>query len=176
MDTMKTLDLTSLDLQDALDLGILIEEEAAERYEELAAQMENQHTADAARFFHQMVENESRHGAELAARRRELFGDTPRRVDRSLLWDVEAPAYETVRAFMPLKEALDVALAAEVKAYEFFSEALKLKIAEPVRELFAELQREEVLHQQLVHKEISKLPPGAPPVEPEEFADEPVAQ
>ncbi len=176
MNPTNTLDLVSLDLRDALDLAILIEDEASERYEELAAQMENQHTTEAARFFRWMVQNEARHGAELAARRRELFPDAPRRVDRSLLWDVEAPGYETVRAFMPLKEAFDVALAAEVKAYEFFSDALKLAIAEPVRELFEELQREEVLHQQLVNKEISKLPPAPPPIEPEEFADEPVAQ
>src|SRR5512141_3300664 len=117
MTTMKTLDLTGLDLRDALDLAVLVEEEAKERYEELAAQMENQHTFEAAAFFHAMVKNESKHGEDLAARRKTLFGDAPRRVDRSLLWDVEAPAYETVRAFMTLREALLVALESEVKAY-----------------------------------------------------------
>jgi erythrin-vacuolar iron transport family protein len=98
MTTQKTLDLARLEPRDALDLAILIEEEARDRYEELAAQMENQNTADAAAFFRQMVKNEAKHGEELAARRRDLFGDAPRRVDRSLLWDVEAPSYETVRA------------------------------------------------------------------------------
>ena len=147
MTTMKTLDLASLDLRDALDLAILVEEEARDRYEELAAQMENQHTAEAAVFFHAMVKNESKHGEDLATRRRDLFGDAPRRVDRSLLWDVEAPAYESVRAFMTLREALAVALEAEGKAHHFFSEALKLPIAGPVKELFEELRQEEVLHQ-----------------------------
>ena len=66
MTTTKTLDLTGLDLRDALDLGSLVEEEAKERYEELAAQMENQHTLEAAAFFHLMVKNEARHGEELA--------------------------------------------------------------------------------------------------------------
>jgi len=175
MTTMKTLDLASLDLRDALDLAILVEEEARERYEELAAQMENQHTSEAAAFFHSMVKNEAKHGEELETRRRDLFGDAPRRVDRSLLWDVEAPAYESVRAFMTLREALTVALEAEVKAYNFFSEALRLPIAEPVKKLFEELKQEEVLHQELVNKQLSRLPPDSG-LAPEDYADEPVAQ
>lgn len=175
MTTMNTLDLESLDLRDALDLAILVEEEARDRYEELAAQMENQHTSEAAAFFHAMVKNEAKHGEELATRRKGLFGDAPRRVDRSLLWDVEAPAYESVRAFMTLREALTVALEAEVKAHDFFSAALALPIAEPVKKLFEELRQEEVLHQELVSKQLSRLPSDSG-LAPEDFADEPVAQ
>jgi len=175
MTPMQTLDLASLDLRDALDLGILIEEEAKERYEELAAQMQNQHTAQAAKFFLRMVTNEARHGEELSARRQELFGDAPRRVDRSLLWDVEAPSYETVHAFMTLREALSVALEAEVKAYGFFTDALKLAISDPVRKLFEELRQEEVLHQELVKRELARVPPD-PVVATEDYADEPVPQ
>lgn len=168
-------DLASLDLRDALDLAILVEDEAKERYDELAAQMETHHTEEAARFFRFMSVNEAKHGEELAARRKELFGDAPRRVDRSMLWDVEAPEYENVHAFMTLHEALDVAMAAEVKAHAFFTSALSLPMADPVRTLFLELQEEEVHHQALVAGELAKLPPdeAAPP---EEFADEPVSQ
>jgi rubrerythrin len=171
----KTLDLSGLDLQDALDLAALVEEEAQERYDELAAQMEAHHTADAAAFFHFMSANEARHGEELAARRRELFGDAPRRVGASMIFEIEAPEYETVHAFMTRHEALAVAMAAEVKAHAFFTDALKLPMADPVRKLFLELQEEEVHHQELVGRELAKLPPDevAPP---EEFADEPVSQ
>jgi rubrerythrin len=171
----KTLELARLDLKDALDLAILVEDEAKERYDELAAQMEAHHTSDAAAFFHFMSVNEARHGEELAARRKQLFGDAPRRVDRSMLWDVEAPEYENVHAFMTLHEALNVAMAAEVKAHKFFTDALALPVADPVRTLFLELQEEEVHHQALVGRELAKLPPdeAAPP---EEFADEPVSQ
>ena len=42
MSTAK-IDFAMLSLRDALDLGILIEEEARERYEELAAQMDDRH-------------------------------------------------------------------------------------------------------------------------------------
>ncbi len=175
MAVMKTLDFATLDLRDALDLAVLIEEEARDRYQELAAQMENQHTVEAAGFFHQMVQNEAKHGQELAARRRELFGDAPRRVDRSLLWEVEAPGYETVHALMTLREALTVALEAEVKAFQFFSGALETPVADPVRRLFEELRDEEIVHQDLVKKELSRLPPD-PGLSPDDFADEPVAQ
>ncbi len=175
MGTMKTLDLTALDLQDALDLATLVEEEARDRYEELAAQMENQRTKEAAVFFHEMVENETNHQEHLAARRKSLFGDTPQRVDRSLLWEVEAPAYETVRAFMSRREALLVALDAEIKAHDFFDEALKLPVSEPVRKLFEELRQEEIHHQELVREELEKLPPD-PEVTTDDQADEPVAQ
>lgn len=171
----KTLDLSTLDLKDALDLAILVEDEAKGRYDELAAQMEIHHTREAAAFFRFMSENEARHGEELAARRKQLYGEAPRRVDSSMLFEIEAPEYEKVHAFMTLHEALNVAMAAEVKAHWFFTDALKLPIADPVRKLFLELQEEEVHHQALVGREIAKLPPdeAAPP---EEFADEPVSQ
>jgi erythrin-vacuolar iron transport family protein len=175
MKTVKTLDLTALDLQDALDLATLVEEEARDRYEELAAQMENQRTKEAAAFFREMVQNETHHQEHLATRRKSLFGDAPRRVDRSLLWEVEAPAYETVRAFMSRRQALLVALESEVKAHDFFDEALKLKISDPVRELFEELRLEEIHHLELVKKELNKEPPD-PEVTTDDQADEPVAQ
>ncbi len=169
----RTLDLSSLDLRDALDLASLIEDEAKERYEELAHQMELHHDAEVARFFHFMAKNEARHGAELAERRKRLFPDQPCRVDRSMLWDVEAPGYETVHAFMSLKEALEVALAAEVKAFNYFCDILKTTPEGELKELFEELKVEEIHHQDLVKKEMAKLGPEEA-FSTEDFADEPV--
>ena len=172
---METLDFEKLSLRDALDLAILIEEEAGERYLEFAEQMENQHTADAALFFRTMIANEAKHGEELTARRRALFGEEPRRVDRSLLWDVEAPEYEKARAFMSQREALEVALASERKAQAFFAEAVKHVTDPEVRKLFTQLREEEVLHEQMVAGELSALPPPTD-IDPSDYADEPVAQ
>jgi rubrerythrin len=172
---METLDFQKLDLKDALDLAILIEEEAGERYLEFAEQMENQHTAEAARFFREMIVNEAKHGEELSVRRRALFGEEPRGVDRSMLWDVEAPEYEKARAFMSQREALEVALGAERKAQAFFAEAVKHVTDPEVRRLFAQLREEEVLHERLVARELSALPPPSD-IDPSDYADEPVAQ
>lgn len=171
----KTVDFARLDLKDALDLAILIEDEARERYEEFADQMEVHHTADAAGFYRFMAQNEAKHGADIAERRKALFGDAPTRMSRSMLWDVEAPDYDQARAFMTPRKALEVALASEVKAYDYFTAALP-SISDPeVRALFTELQGDEVHHKELVQAELDKLPPD-PDVDVEDLVDEPVGQ
>ena len=168
-----TLDLSSLGLQDALDLAILVEEEAQERYLELVDQMEQHHTPEAARFFATMADNEKKHGDALRTRRRALFGDAPRRVKRSLLWDVEAPEYDEVRAFMTAREAMETALRSETKAHEFFVAAIPHLSDPEVRRLFQELRDEEVLHQALVRAAMRNLT-GGPAADPADYEDEPV--
>lgn len=172
---MKNIDFASLSLQDALDLAILIEEEAAERYQELADQMESHHTAEAAQFYRMMVVNETKHGKELMERRDHLFGEAPRNVERSMLWEVEAPSYDRVHVFMSAREALNVALEAEEKAYAFFVAALEHVADSTVKKLFEELKGEEIEHQELVKRELAKLPPEST-ADVSDYADEPVAQ
>lgn len=173
--TSTDIDFTTLSLKDALDLAILVEDEAKERYEDFARQMETHHTTRAAGFFRFMAENEAKHGADLRARRQELFGAEPMAVDRSMLWDVEAPDFNEARAFMSIQEAFSVALAAEIKAYEYFDSALGEIDDASVRELFKELREEEIEHQDLVKREMAKVPPE-PEFDPDDFVDEPKAQ
>jgi rubrerythrin len=170
----QTLDFATLTLQDALDLAILVEEEAQERYLEFVDQMEVHHTPEAARFFRTMAGAEEKHGEALKARRQTLFADAPTRVRRSMLWDVEAPDYDAPRAFMSARQAMEVALAAETKAHAFFEKALPHLRDPEVRRLFEELRDEEVVHQRLVREAMQKLPSGPEP-DPEDYADEPVA-
>lgn len=172
---MQDIDVTSLSLKDALDLAILIEEEAEERYREFVKQMEKHHTPGAARFFRFMAVNEAKHGRELAERRTALFGDAPREVERSMIFEVEAPEYSTTRAFMSIQDALELALDAETKAYDFFDQALPAIEDPDVRELFTELRQEEIEHQDLVKKVMAKVP-GEPDFDPEDFVDGPVGQ
>lgn len=168
-------DVAALSVKDALDLAILIEEEAEERYRELAENLELHNTTRAAGFFRVMVKREAQHGAELASKRRELFGEEPASVDRSMLWEVEAPAYSESRVFMSVHDALEVALAAETKAFEFFDRALP-QVSDPeVRELFSELRQEEVEHMELVRRQMAKAD-EADGFDPDDFADPPVAQ
>ncbi len=168
-------DFASLSLMDALDLAILIEDEARERYEEFVAQMELHHTPDAAEFFRFMARNEEKHGADLLARRRRLFRDEPPAVTRAMLWDVEAPEYDQARAFMSPREAMRAALRSEEKAHAYFVAALPRVHDADVRRLFEELRDEEVVHQDMVKREMAKLPPGPEP-NPDDFVDEPAAQ
>jgi rubrerythrin len=173
--SIEKIDFTTLRLCDALDLAILIEEEAKERYEEFAAQMELHHTPEAGSFFRLMARNEARHGEQLAASRTALFWAEPRTVTRAMLWDVEAPDYDEVRAFMTRRQALEVALRAEAKAHAYFVAALPHVRNAEAKKLFEELRDEEVDQQRLLEAELAKLPPD-PPVNPADFEDEPVAQ
>jgi rubrerythrin len=172
---MPKLDFSTLSLLDALDLAILIEEEAQERYEEFTSSLKLHHTSEAARFFATMAVNEAKHGSELLARRKALFGETPTRVSRDMLWDVEAPDFDQSRMFMTTRQAMDVALACEVKAYDYFDEALAHVRNEEVRALFEELRDEEAEHQAMVKAIMAKVPEDNVPdtgFEP----DEPVGQ
>lgn len=169
------IDFSKLSLRDALDLAILIEDEAQERYDEFASQMDIHHTPDAAKFFRFMSQNEAKHGAQLSERRKKMFRDEPRSVTRAMLWDVEAPDYDKTRAHMTPRQAMLAALDAEQKAHAFFVSALPQVKDAAVKALFEELREEEVEHQDLVKKELDKLPPD-PALRAEDVEDEPTAQ
>jgi rubrerythrin len=172
--TTKGIDFGKLSLKDALDLAVLIEEEARDRYEEFVDQMRQHRTPEASRFFAFMAGNEEKHRAELAERRGELFEDQPVAVTREMVFDVEAPEYDEARAFMTVREALQAAFRAEKKAYAFFSDALRRIPGGDVKVLFEELRQEEIEHQRLVLAELEKTPPD-PSIRQDDVADEPAA-
>jgi erythrin-vacuolar iron transport family protein len=156
------IDFATLTLKDALDLAVLIEEEARDRYEELAAQLVLHRTPVAASFFTKMVRVEELHRTQLLQAREKRFGTQPIEVRREQIWDVEAPEYDEARMNMTQRQALEVALRSEEKAHHFFVEALKVTVHPEVRSLFQELCDEELEHQDLVKAELAKLAPGHP--------------
>jgi rubrerythrin len=168
------LELWSLSLKDALDLAILIEEEAKDRYGEFAHQMATHHNEQAARFFRFMIDVEASHEHALLERRRRLFGKEPSSVRREMLFDVEAPEYGEVRATMGERDALEAALRAEKKAYAFFDAAARLAVNKEVAELFFVLRDEEADHETHVRGRIGDLPPQ-PTITAEDVDDGPVA-
>jgi len=169
---MTGIDFNALSLMDALDLAILVEDEAQERYEEFSEQMEQHRTPEAAAFFRHMAGNEAKHGRELAARRTHMFQDAPRSVTRAMICDVEAPDYDAARAFMSPRRAMQAALACELKARRFFEAALPGLKDPEVRALFQELRGEEIEHHALVLAELEKLPPESG-LSDEDFVDPP---
>jgi len=169
------IDFSKLGLRDTLDLAILVEEEATERYDEFAAQMTAHHTDDVAQFFRFMAANEIKHAQKLSERRRSIFGDQPNTTDPSILFDVEAPEYDAARAFMSVQVALEVALQSEIKAYDFYNDALPAITDSDVRELFVELREEEARHQELI-KENMKKAPADDGFNADDFVDDPAPQ
>ena len=169
------IDFSTLSLRDTLDLAVAIEEEAKERYDEFAEQLEAHHNPEVAKFFRFMSANEIKHAEVLAGQRRELFGDQGSTADTSLIVEVEAPSYDGARAFMSVQEALEVALEAEVKAYEFYDGALPSVDNDEVSTLFVRLRDEEVRHQEMI-KEIMAKVPDQGSFDPDDFVDEATGQ
>jgi len=155
------LDFSTLDLVDALDLAIMIEIEALERYKLFAEQIGHRFSGDAASIFQSMAVNEEKHGRQLIHRRQELFGDSPPRISRTAIFDVEAPEVGAPRWNMSPLKAFQLALDSEEKAHWFYDEALKHVTDPAVRELFSELRDEETEHVRMVKEAIAALPPGS---------------
>ncbi|MFA6313774.1 MAG: ferritin family protein [Sterolibacterium sp.] len=139
-------------------MAVLIEKEAEDRYLWFVDLLGERYRGDAADFFGMMAKNEQRHGAELAARRRALFGDAPARITADMIEDIEAPDSGKPRPNMSPRHALEVAMESEVKAYEFFNEALPGIQDSSVRKLFEELRDEETEHQSLLREQMAKYP------------------
>ncbi len=155
------LDLSKLSLMDALDLAKLIEMEAYQRYRMFATQLGRGGGYDAGAFFATMAENEAKHGQELEARRKALFGDAPAQVTLDDLFDVEAPEMGAPRRGMSTVRAFEIGIAAEKKAYDFYDLALPGITDPEVRELFTELRDEETEHVEMLQKAMTKLPESA---------------
>jgi rubrerythrin len=155
------LDLSKLSLMDALDLAILIEMEACHRYQMFANQFGHSGGYDAGAFFASMVENEAKHGQELEARRKDLFGDAPAKLTLDDLFDVEAPEMGAARRGMSTREAFEIGLAAEKRAHDFYDMALPGITDPDVRELFTELRDEETEHVEMLKAAMAKLPESA---------------
>ncbi len=171
-----SIDFAKLTPADALDLAVLMEEEARQRYMDFAELLEGvHHNRDAAAFCRVMVGNEERHGKELWRQRHELYPDAPTRVTAAMLYDVEAPEQESPSAFMTARAAMLMALAAERKAEAFFRGAIAGTLDAEVATLFAELAEEEVDHQRMVREQLAKLP-AEEPVRRDDVADDAVGQ
>ena len=148
------IDVSTLNLQDVLDMAVLIEKEAEERYLLFAEQIGQRYPGDAADFFTMMARNEQKHGVELAERRRLLFGDVPSRIEDMMKGsEVEAPELEKAVRYMTPRHALEVALASEIKACKFYDRALANDIQDTdARNLIKELRDEELEHQRLLNE------------------------
>jgi rubrerythrin len=146
---------------DALDLAKLVEMEACHRYQMFASQLGRTGGYDAGAFFATMAENEAKHGQELEARRKALFGDVPARLTLDDLYDVEAPEMGAPHRGMSTLQAFEIGVAAEKKAYDFYDTALPGITDTDVRELFTELRDEEAEHVEMLREAMTRLPASA---------------
>jgi rubrerythrin len=156
---MPALDFRTLELRDALDLAILIEEEAKERYQEFTRTVGGRYAGDAAEVFRRMAINEEKHGSQLSQLRRSLFPVEPVRVTPDMIDQVEAPEHEKVRYSLSARRALEIAIESEVKAYDFFAQASLQALDPKVKRLFVELRDEEREHRTMLERRLPDFPP-----------------
>ncbi len=149
-------DFSKMDGRDALDIAIVIEDEAQLAYEHLADWVEGDGNTAAADFFKRMAVREKRHKDEITARRAELFGDVPARHDEAAPWEAEVPDYESLGREVSLEEAFNVAMGAETMAHDFYAEALDYIEDATVVELFDWLRKAEIEHQRMLSEEMKQ--------------------
>ena len=155
------IDFSQLNLMDALDIAILVEIEAFERYTLFTNQLGHRYPDDAASVFRMMAVNEKKHADELSQQRKELFGDAPVVINKDALFDVEAPEISSPRWNMSPYKAFQLVLSSEEKAFAFYDEALSYVNNDEVHSLFSELRDEEAEHVRMIKEFISALPPEA---------------
>ncbi|MCL4767190.1 MAG: ferritin family protein [Hyphomicrobiaceae bacterium] len=156
--------------------ALRMEEEAEERYRLLADQMETHNNPELAGLFRKLAGHEAHHAEEIRAQigRMELPGLES--------WDhswggpesPEAVDFGAIRYTTTPRQALQLALDAERRAFEFFDRIAAAAGDPELKRWAAEFAAEEDEHVRLVLGELDKHP--EPPRHPDDDPDPPVPQ
>lgn len=167
------IDFKTLTLMDALDIAILIEEESEQRYLQFADLIGDRYEGDAGDFFNEMANYEALHARHLSERRQKLFGKKPTRVNSEMIWNVEAPEESKPRPYMSVRQAFEIAIESEQKAFDFFDKALAHVTDKETHALFEELRGEEAQHKRTLTEKLKSVPAGEGPDLTDDDIDEP---
>jgi len=151
------IDFAKLKAHDTLDIAMYAEQEAQEQYEHFARLMDADGKAEAASFFRRMAKLEDRHRAQIAERRQELFAGVAPTVRNVTAWGIEAADQAKLKATLTQREALEIALEAEIRARDYYAEAIDYVTEPTVTSLFEELKAAEIEHQRLLSAVLEKL-------------------
>ncbi len=145
-----------------------METEAMERYQDLAEQMEVHHNPETAGLFRKMAEVESLHVQKVLERTEGM--ELPHIPPWEYQWidgqTPEAAAAESTHYLMTPHHALQLALKAEKRALDFFTQVADQAEPGMIHDLASELRDEEAEHVDLIKAWLAKLP------EPDEGWDE----
>jgi rubrerythrin len=163
-------------LQMFLAHAVALEEEAAERYDELSAVMETHHN-EVSELFRRMADYSRLHRAEAEARAHASPGELPALKPWEFSWpEAESPesaAMANAHYLMGPHEALQLALAAEHRAHAFYRAVAEAAADPALTALAAEFAAEEAGHADLLEDWIRRTPPD--PAPPGGDLDPPVA-
>jgi rubrerythrin len=151
------LDFSKLTAMDVLDLAIYVEDEAEENYEQLVTWMEQKGNTEAATFFKRMAGLEELHRQQISAVRKDLFGDTPSTTTNAYAWEVETPDFDSIPDDVSLARAYEIAVAAEMRAHDYYAGALEFTTDPKMIDLLEDLRDAELKHKALLEKEMESL-------------------
>ena len=147
-------------IDELLAHSLAIEREAAERYAELADQMEVHHNHEVAALFRKLAAIEAKHIAEVE--RRSAGHTLPHIPPWEYRWgdaeSPEAPLHDEAHYLMTPYHALSLALAAEQRAEKFFAQVAATATQEDVRRMAGGLRDEEAEHVSLIEKWLNRYP------------------
>ena len=151
-------DFSKLDAIDFLDLAIEVEKEARDHYHQLRGWIAtDESSAHLVEFFDAMADRELKHQRELEEQRRSLFGDAPKRRADVAVWDVEAPDYDALGTRPTLREALEMALDMETRAFRYYTDAKEYVTDPKIITILDGFRRAEAEHQRLVKDQLKAL-------------------
>ena len=139
-----------------------MEEEAAERYAELAEQMATHHNDEVAELFARLAVIEGKHRDQIMAR---MGWSSPPDVD-GLRWETpegpETTDYGELHYLMSPWHALKLAESNERRAAEFFEHLAAARVPVEVREAALEMAAEEREHVRLIEDWLARVPAPEP--------------
>lgn len=140
--------------------ALVMELDAAQRYNEFADMMETHNSPEVAEWFRKMAVIEGKHATQIMAEMG--WTDTPAHIATTPVFEgFEAPetaAIDEVHYLMRPWHVLQLALANEERAERFFAHLASVATVESVRKAALELQEEEREHVELVKAWMLKVP------------------
>ncbi|MDP6344169.1 MAG: ferritin family protein [Alphaproteobacteria bacterium] len=149
------------DRAELLAYAYAMENEAAERYQDLADQMFACNNDDVAELFARLAAIEAKHAKELV----EVHGASPAPMaPGAYRWDsLESPEnlpFAEMHYLMVPHQALQLALAAERRALLFYRDIAEQTDSDDIRALASEFAAEEAEHVRIVEEWLERYPPA----------------
>jgi len=155
---------TFTDLRDLLAHAYAIEVDAIDRYNLLADQMEVANSDELAALFRKLASHEEHHAREILERAGDM--ELPQLKLSEQKWtDAESPeaaAMEDAHYLMTPWHALQMALKAEQRAFDFFDRIVNTTTDNDVRKWAEEFREEEAEHVRLVEDLLKRYPAPDP--------------
>jgi rubrerythrin len=146
-------------VQEFYALLYAMEHEAAERYEELANQMETHNNSAVAALFRELAAIERKHAVKLQAHGQSVQAIRPRDMMLSSGFELpETAPLDRVHYLMTPAHALALALESEEQAARCFDEMAASAPDDEVRKLATEMAAEERRHASLIRRRLADLP------------------